>query len=190
MSTLDAKRFLPALVIAAILVSAALLLHWEGRLWICACGRVLLWSSNICSADNSQHLFDPYTFTHVMHGFAFCALLALVAARLSWRWKLCLVILLEASWELLENSEFVIRRFREATAALGYQGDTVVNSLGDITACAIGFLLARKLGLWRSLVIFVVTETVVTLWIRDSMLLEIIMLIHPIEAIKNWQLCP
>jgi len=124
-----------------------------------------------------------------MHGFAFCALVALVAPRLPLYWRLCLAILLEAAWEILENSQFVIERFREATAALGYQGDTVVNSLGDIMACAIGFLLARKLGLWRSLVIFIITETVLTIWIKDSLLLEIIMLIHPIDALKTWQMC-
>ena len=183
------KSLRPAIIIAAILVLTALLLHYEGRLWICACGRVLLWAGNVCSSDNSQHLFDPYTFTHIMHGFAFCALLTLIAPKLPLRWRLCLAILLEASWELLENSEYVIARFREATAALGYQGDTVVNSLGDITACALGFFLARKLGLWRSLIIFIVTETVLTIWIKDSLLLEIIMLIHPVDALKTWQMC-
>jgi hypothetical protein len=183
------KRYLPAFIIAAILVSIALLLHLEGRLWICACGRIFLWAGNVCSSDNSQHLFDPYTFTHILHGFAFCGLLALVVPRLPLSWKLCLAILLEACWELLENSDYIIRRFREETAALGYQGDTVVNSFGDITACAIGFILARKLGLWRSLIIFIATETILTIWIKDSLLLEIIMLIHPIDALKTWQMC-
>src|SRR4051812_36944690 len=187
--TLLTRKWWPAVAAAAILVSAALLLHREGRLWICACGRVPLWAGNVCSSDNSQHLFDPYTFTHIMHGFAFCALLALAVPRLPLRWKLCLVLLLEALWELLENSEYIIQRFREATAALGYQGDTVVNSLGDIAACAAGFLLARKLGLWRSLVIFIVTEVVVTIWIKDSLILELVMLIHPIEWLKAWQMC-
>src|SRR3982750_4121364 len=122
------KSLWPAVAIAAIFASTALLLHYEGRLWMCACGRILLWSGNVCSSDNSQHLFDPYTFTHLMHGFAFCGLLALVVPKLPLRWRLCLAILLEASWEILENSQYVIQRFREATAALGYQGDTVVNS--------------------------------------------------------------
>ena len=187
--TLTAKNLLPAIVIAAILVSTALLLHYEGRLWMCACGRILVWAGNVCSSDNSQHLFDPYSFTHIMHGFAFCALLALLVPKLPLSWKLCLAILLEASWELLENSQYVIGRFRETTAALGYQGDTVVNSLGDIAACVVGFLLARKLGLWRSLIIFIATEVALTIWIKDSLLLEIIMLIHPIDALKAWQMC-
>jgi hypothetical protein len=188
--TFTIKRLWPVIAVAAIVIVTALLLHLEGRLWICACGRVLLWSGNVCSSDNSQHLFDPYSFTHLMHGFAFCGLLALVAPRVPLRWRLCLAILLEAGWELLENSAYVIQRFREATAALGYQGDTVVNSLGDITACTIGFLIARKLGLWRALIIFIATEAIVTIWIKDSLILEIIMLIHPIDALKTWQLCP
>lgn len=97
---------------------------------------------------------------------------------------------MEALWEVLENSEYVINRYREATAALGYHGDTVVNSLGDIASCAVGFMLARRLGLWRSLALFVVTEAVLTIWIRDSLILEVLMLIHPVSAIKAWQLCP
>jgi hypothetical protein len=189
MPTLTVKRLLPAFIIAAILVLTVLLLHYEGRLWMCACGRIWLWSGDVCSSDNSQHLFDPYTFTHIMHGFAFCGLLALVVPQLPLRWKLSLAILLEASWEVLENSNYVVQRFREATAALGYQGDTVVNSLGDITACAVGLITARKLGLWRSLIIFIATEIILTLWIKDSLLLEIVMLIHPIDSLKTWQMC-
>ena len=188
--TFFAGRLWPTVAaVAVILVATALVLHGEGRLWICACGRILLWAGNVCSPDNSQHLLDPYSFTHILHGFAFCGLLALLAPRVPVHWRLCLAILLEALWEVLENSEYVIQRFREATAALGYQGDTVVNSVGDIAACATGFMLARKLGLWRSLIIFIVTETVLTLWIKDSLILELVMLIHPIDAIKSWQLC-
>jgi hypothetical protein len=180
----------PGIVIAAILVVTVLLLHNEGRLWLCSCGRLLLWAGDICSSDSSQHLLDPYSFTHLLHGFAFCGLLALLAPRLSVSWRLCLAILMEALWEVLENSEYVINRYREATAALGYHGDTVVNSLGDIASCAVGFMLARRLGLWRSLALFVVTEAVLTIWIRDSLILEVLMLIHPVSAIKAWQLCP
>ena len=185
------KKFLwPAVVIIAMLVATAWQLHHQGRLWFCSCGRILFWSGDVCSANNSQHFLDPYSFTHLLHGFAFCALLTLLLPKLHVRWRLCLALFLEAVWEVLENSEFVIQRFREATAALGYQGDTVINSLGDIVACAAGFLLARRLGLWRSLAIFVVTEAVLIIWIRDSLLLEILMLIYPIGAIKTWQTCP
>jgi len=188
--TLTAKRLWPGIVIGAILVATAFELHSQGRLWICACGRVLLWAGNICSSDNSQHFLDPYSFTHLLHGFAFCGLLALIVPRVPVRWRLCLAISLEALWEIIENSEYVIERYRDATAALGYHGDTVMNSIGDIAACGVGFLLAQRLGLWRSLILFVAIEAVLTIWIRDSLILEIIMLLHPINAIKAWQLCP
>jgi uncharacterized protein DUF2585 len=97
---------------------------------------------------------------------------------------------MEAVWEVIENSEFVINRFREVTAALGYHGDTIINSLSDIAACAVGFMIARRLGLWRSVALFVVTEVVLAIWVRDSLLLEVLMLLRPIEAIKAWQMCP
>jgi len=98
-----------------------------------------------------------------------------------------MVITIEAAWELIENTNTVIQRYREATASLGYQGDTVMNSLGDIMCCGIGFMIARKLGWRRSLLVFIATEAVLLIWIRDSLLLEILMLVHPIDAIKVWQ---
>jgi Protein of unknown function (DUF2585) len=183
------KRLWPGLVIVAISVVAALLLHNQGRQWFCSCGRLLIWVGDICSPDNSQHLLDPYSFTHILHGVAFYGLLALLAHKMSPRWKLCLAILIEALWEVVENSEYVIQRYREATAALGYHGDTVVNSLGDIAACAAGFMLARRLGLWRSVALFVVIEVMLIVWIRDSLILEVLMLTYPISAIKAWQMC-
>ncbi len=105
-------------------------------------------------------------------------------------WRLVIALVLEALWEILENTNAVIDRYREATAALGYQGDTVVNSLGDMVCCGLGLLIARKLGWLRSLPIFIVTEIVLLFWIRDSLILEIIMLIYPLDAIKGWQLAP
>lgn len=175
--------------LVAIFIVAALMLRWEGRLWICACGTVRVWIGNTCSSYNSQHFLDPYAFTHVLHGFAFYWLIALVVPRLKANWQLLLAIALEAAWEIFENTNFVIERYRAATAALGYNGDTVVNSMGDILCCLAGFLIARWLGFRRALVVFVALELVLILWIRDSLLLEILMLTIPIEAIKNWQLC-
>jgi hypothetical protein len=184
------KRLWPELTIAVILTATVLLLRNEGRLWICSCGRLSLWAGDICSSNSSQQFLDPYSFTHLLHGFAFCGLLALLIPKVPLRWRLCLAILLEALWEITENSAYVIQRYREVTAALGYQGDTVVNSLGDIASCTVGFMLAYKLGLRRALVLFVAVEVVLLIWIRDSLLLEIIMLLRPISAIKAWQLCP
>ena len=117
----------------------------------------------------------------------FCGLLTLLVRRLSTNWRLCMAIIMEAAWELIENTNTVIARYREATAALGYQGDTVINSLGDVVCCGIGFIIARKLGWRRSLVLFIATEAILLMWIRDSLLLEILMLVHPIYGIKAWQ---
>jgi len=183
----------PWLAIAAMLVATALLLHGEGRLWICSCGTLRFWAGDVCSSNNSQQFLDPYSFTHVLHGVLYFWLIALlvkmVLPRLRSAWQLWLAVTAASLWELFENSAFVIQRYREATAALGYQGDTVVNSMGDILCCVAGFMIARRLGLRRSVLAFVGTEIVLLLWIRDSLLLEILMLVHPIDAIKVWQLC-
>jgi hypothetical protein len=117
----------------------------------------------------------------------FCGLLALVLPRLSALWRLAIAVSLEAFWEVVENGEFIIRRYREWTVAHGYYGDTILNSLGDILACGLGFVLALRLGFRRAVVVFVLTEAVLIVWIRDSLLLNILMLIFPIEAIKHWQ---
>lgn len=178
---------MPWLAVVAVLAGAAYQLRSQGRLWWCSCDYVLLWSGDAWSSDNSQHLLDPYSFTHVLHGFVFCGLLAFVVPRLPAAWRLLLAVLIEAVWEVVENSEFVIRRYREETAALGYQGDTVVNSLADIVLCGLGFALARRLGFRLTVALFVVTEVALGAWIRDGLVLNIIMLIHPVEAIREWQ---
>jgi hypothetical protein len=183
------SEYWPVLGIVASFVATAILLRVEGRLWICACGSLQVWSGQICSADNSQHFLDPYSFTHVLHGFLFFWLIAWVLPRLNGNWQLALAIAVEALWEVFENTNFIINRFRSQTAALGYTGDTVVNSFGDILCCLVGFIVARRLGLRRSLVVFAVLELVLIVWIKDSLLLEILMLVIPIEAIRNWQMC-
>ncbi len=177
----------PALALLAILALHVTLLRGEGRLWWCACGRPDLWWGDIYSAHNSQHLFDPYSFTHVLHGVVLCGLLALLMPRRAAAWRFCLAVGLEVVWEVFENTDFVIDRYRTVTASLGYHGDTVANSLGDVLCCAAGFLLARRLGPWRSLVLFVAVEVALILWIRDSLTLEILMLLWPAGAIKRWQ---
>jgi hypothetical protein len=168
--------------------AAALQLRAQGRLWMCACGRALAWTRDAWSADNSQHLSDPYSFTHVLHGFIFCGLIVWALRRVAWQWQLALAVAVEALWEVVENSAFVINRYREATLALGYTGDTVLNSTGDIFACALGFLLARRLGLRLTVLAFALTELVLLIWIRDSLLLNVLMLFYPIDAIKAWQM--
>ncbi len=182
-----ARRVWPWLAVAAVLAAAAFRLRAQGRLWLCSCGRFRVWLGDAWGSETSQQLFDPYSFTHVLHGFAFAGLLALVLPRAGWRWRLALAVAAEAAWEVFENTEFVINRYREATAALGYTGDTVVNSLGDVLASAAGVLLARRLGLVRSLAVFALTEAVLLFWIRDSLLLNIIMLIYPLDSVRRWQ---
>jgi hypothetical protein len=183
------KKRWPALAIVASFIATAILLRLEGRLWICACGQLRAWSGQICSSDNSQHFLDPYSFTHVLHGFLFFWLIALLLRRLGPGWQVALAVAVEAAWEVFENTNFIIDRYRSTTAALGYTGDTVVNSFGDILCCLIGFLVARRLGLRRSLIVFLVLEFVLIVWIRDSLLLEILMLVFPIDAIKTFQMC-
>jgi len=169
------------------MATAALTLRALGRLWLCDCGRFRLWTSEAWGAETSQQLFDPYAFTHVLHGFAFAGLLALLAPKLAAGWRLTLAVALEALWEIVENTRYVIDRYREATAALGYTGDTVVNSLGDIIACGLGFEIARRLGLRLTLAAFALVEIALLALIRDSLLLNVLMLIYPSDAVRAWQ---
>jgi hypothetical protein len=182
-------RILLSVATGVVLLLMIVLLRAQGRLFLCACGQFEIWTSDTCSSNNSQQLFDPYSLTHVLHGLLFFYLVALFFKRLEGNWQLLLAIALEAVWEVFENSSFVIDRYRTATAALGYQGDTVVNAVGDLLCAVVGFLIARKIGVFRSLILFALFELVLLLWIRDSLSLQILMLVRPIEAIKSWQMC-
>ena len=175
--------------IVAMLVLTTLLLRGEGRLWICGCGRFSIWAGKICSANNSQQFLDPYSFTHVLHGILYFWMLIWIVPRLTQSWRLWLSVTVAAAWEVFENSNFIINRYRQDTAALGYTGDTIVNSFGDILCAVLGFMIAQRLGFKRSLIFFLGMELILLFWIKDSLLLEIVMLIHPINAIKVWQMC-
>jgi len=167
----------------------ALVLRFEGRLLICSCNRILIWVGEICSSNNSQQFLDPYSFTHILHGFLLFWIISLLFRRVAPEWQIFLALVCEAAWEVFENTPYVINRYRTETAALGYQGDTVINSLGDLMCAFIGILIARQLGFRRSVIVFLVVEVILILTIHDSLLLEILMLIRPIAAIKQWQLC-
>jgi uncharacterized membrane protein YjdF len=185
------RKFWPVILIGLILIATAIQLHRQGRFWSCQC-RNFFWTSNAWGSLTSQTFFDPYSFTHLMHGFMFAGILLLlfrdvVKRNVSTSWRLVIALTAEAAWEILENTNMVIDRYRATTAFLGYHGDTVLNSVGDILCCGVGMLIARKLGWLRSLPIFLATEIVLLFWIRDSLLLEMLMLVHPIEAIKQWQ---
>jgi hypothetical protein len=157
---------------AAILAAAVFQLRNQGRVWWCACGQPTLWCGDIWSSHNSQHLLDPYSFTHLLHGLLFCGLLAWAFPRVPPTWQLCLAIAVESLWEIFENTDFTIDRYRTLTIALNYRGDTIANSLGDILCCALGWALARRLGLRRSVLLFFCTELALILWIHDSLLID------------------
>ena len=180
-------RYLLAAV-AVVAVAASILLAM-GRVPICKCGYVKLWHGVVASSENSQHLSDWYTFSHVIHGFAFYGLFWLVGRR--WGWpvgrRLVLATLLESAWEILENTPLIINRYREQTIALDYYGDSVLNSVADISAMAIGFFLAARLPILVIVTLTVVMEIGVALWIRDNLTLNIIQLLYPLDSILRWQ---
>jgi Protein of unknown function (DUF2585) len=187
--TTNRVRLWQGLAIGLVLLLMTVLLRAQGRMFLCACGYFTVWTSDTCSSSNSQQLFDPYSFTHVLHGFLFFWLIALSFPRLAKAWQFWLALLLESAWEVFENTSFVINKYRTETAALGYQGDTVVNSVGDLACALVGFLIARRIGFRRSVILFLLIELVLILWIHDSLLLQILMLVRPVDAIKTWQMC-
>jgi hypothetical protein len=179
----------PALVILLLVALTVCLLRYEGRHWWCTCGQPFLWEGDIWCSHTSQHFFDPYSFSHVLHGVVFCGLFWVVLRkRMAAGGLLCLAVGLECAWEVAENSTFIINRYRETTIALGYEGDSILNSLSDILCCAAGFLLARTIGFRLSLAFFIATEVILLFWIRDNLTLNVLMLLCPIKAIKAWQM--
>ena len=171
---------------AILAVTAAILLAM-GRPPICTCGVVKLWAGNVHSSDNSQHIADWYSLSHVIHGFLFCFLGWLVLRRNPAGDRLIAAILIEASWELLENSPIIIDRYRHETAALGYTGDTVINSVSDISFMLLGFALARRLPVWATVALGLGFELLTLIVIRDNLFLNVLMLIAPNDAIRVWQ---
>jgi hypothetical protein len=182
--TLRSRTWLIAIVIAA--ATAAILLAM-GRPPICTCGEVALWEPSAASPRTSQMLADWYSPSHLVHGFLFYAALWLIARRSPVELRFLTALLLEVGWEILENTPLIIDRYREATAAIGYTGDSVINSLSDVAMMAIAFLAARRLPLWASAAILLVLETVPLLVIRDNLTLNVWMLLAPNDAIRAWQ---
>jgi len=178
----------PGYLAALLLLLAVAVTAWAmGRNLICDCGTIRLFVGDNSSPQVSQQIADWYTPSHIIHGFLFFALLAWLLPRVPLDWRFAIAMLIEGAWEVLENSPLIINRYRTETNATDYAGDTVLNVVADIGAMALGFWLARRLPVWLSVAVVVGFE-LLTLWlIRDGLALNVLMLLWPIPAIRDWQ---
>lgn len=181
------SRLTPILITVGVILLTAAYLLWIGREPICKCGYVKLWHGEVVSAENSQHLSDWYTPSHIIHGFLFYGALWLVARRLSLGWRLAIATLVECAWEIIENSDAVIERYRTVTISLDYYGDSVINTVFDVFAMILGFWLAARLPVWATVALIILFEGATMLIIRDGLALNVLMLLYPLDWVASWQ---
>lgn len=181
------KRITPLIIVAGLILLTAAYLLWIGREPICKCGYIKLWHGQVVSAENSQHVSDWYTPSHIIHGFIFFGLLWLFARQLSLGWRLAIATVIECAWEIVENSDAVIERYRTVTISLDYYGDSVLNVVADIVAMIVGFVLASRLPIWVTVSLALLFEAVTILLIRDGLALNVLMLLYPLDGVATWQ---
>lgn len=175
------------LIIAGLFLVTALVEFSMGRLWLGPDGRFGLYSSDIWSSEQSQRVFDPYSFSHFLHGILFFGLLWPLRHRIPAPVRFVLALAMEAAWEVLENSPIIINRYRAVTVSLGYEGDSILNSLSDIVFAGLGFWFAHRQKLFVCLAVIVCFELFTLWWVRDNLTLNIIMLVYPLDSIREWQ---
>lgn len=182
LSTRDA-----VLITLALIALQASVLFAMGRVPVCACGSIKLWQSTVNSSENSQHIFDWYTPSHIAHGFIFYLVLWLLFPKTPITLRFVAAVGIEVAWEIVENTPAIIERYRSGTISLSYYGDSILNSVTDTLAMAVGFLLASRLPVIASTILIIAFELFTAYWIRDNLTLNVVMLFYPLEAIRDWQ---
>lgn len=182
---LDQRR--ATILILAMLAIAVIYLRWQGRVWWCQQRDWSPISLKVASPHNSQHVFDAYSLSHLLHGLVFFGVFWRFRKRMSFAWRFVAATTIEFGWEMMENSPIIINRYRAATISRGYEGDSIINSTGDVISYVIGFWIASRVSWKWAVAIFIIVELSMLWLIRDNLALNVLMLLWPIDAIRKWQ---